>query len=503
MNISIIRPSRIIPDGSFQGQQGVLPLGLAYITAAIKKSGCQVQLIDALGEDLDRFTHVPNDKYTYQGISNEEIVTRIKKDSEYIAISVMFSSELIHVRKLCDLLFNVLPNVPLILGGEACSADTEFFLKSLKQRTYICSGEGDETIVELLECLRTNNSLENINGITFLKNNKIISTGKRNRKKNLDEIAWPAWEEFPVENYLERNLATTMRGKRVIPMLASRGCPYRCSFCSSPNMWTTLWNSRSPLDVVKEMEFYRDKYKVEHIEFFDLTMIINRNWIVEFCNLLIERKFDITWGLPSGTRSEVLTNETIPLLYKSGCKRISIAPESGSKKTLKLIQKRVNLEKMLKTIKLCNKHQIHLKAHMIYGFPSETRLDVIKSLYFVMKMAFAGLDDCLAYRFTPYPGSQLYNELKENFPKDLKEREAHYVGSIPNSLFSKDNWSEHYTQIELTLILVVSMGLFYSISYIRYPGRFLNTIKRIIKRQPTTMIDLLISDILKIRPDYK
>ena len=187
--------------------------------------------------------------------------------------------------------------------------------------------------VRNVSCITTKpnaNSIKNergqseVKGIAYLFDGKIRHS-KPTRIKTLDEITWPDWNVIPVEKYLRSHCGVDTVDKRTMPIIASRGCPYTCSFCSSPQMWTTLWNSRSPRDVVNEILYYEDKYRVEHIEFYDLTLIINRKWILEFCEVLIQSGSKISFSLPAGTRVEAVNMEVLQALYSSGCTKLSLS----------------------------------------------------------------------------------------------------------------------------------------------------------------------------------
>src|SRR5262249_38566659 len=137
-------------------------------------------------------------------------------------------------------------------------------------------------------------------------------TAPRQRIRDVDAIPRPAWHLFPVSNYLDGGFTYGVNLGRSMPILATRGCPYQCTFCSSPAMWTT--------------------------RYYALTAIIKRDWILAFCRELERRGLDITYQLPTGTRSEVLDEEVLAALYRTGCRNICYAPESGSPETLARIK---------------------------------------------------------------------------------------------------------------------------------------------------------------------
>jgi radical SAM superfamily enzyme YgiQ (UPF0313 family) len=283
----------------------------------------------------------------------------------------------------------------------------------------------------------------------------------------------------------------SMQGKRSIPMLLSRGCPYRCTFCSNENMWTTKWVSRDIDEVIKEIKYNINTFKIEHIDFFDLTAIVNRSWTIEFCKRMIQENFGITWSLPSGTRSEALDEEVLKLLWQSGCNKITYAPESGSDEMTKLIKKRVNLKKMLSSMKVAVKTGLIVKSNIIFGFPDERYRDILLNFVFLFKMAFVGVHDVPCFGFTPYPGSALFNRLlsegKIKRDKDYYRFLAHLVYSSPMERLS---WSEKLPNWALPMLSLGGMAFFYSCQFIMRPWRFALLIKNVLRNSPRTMLEI-------------
>ncbi len=109
------------------------------------------------------------------------------------------------------------------------------------------------------------------------------------RSRAIDEIALPAWDLFPLENYIDRHQINGMNIGRSMPLLATRGCPYQCTFCSSPQMWTTRYIPRDPILVVDEIQHHMERYNVTNFDFQDLTAVVKRSWVIKFCNELILR----------------------------------------------------------------------------------------------------------------------------------------------------------------------------------------------------------------------
>ena len=150
-------------------------------------------------------------------------------------------------------------------------------------------------------------------------------------------------------------------------------------------MWTTRWVARKPELVADEIEIYIKKYGISNVDFYDLTAVIRKDWIINFAKQLIDRKLNITWQLPSGTRSEALDKEVLTYLYESGCRNLSYAPESGSPRVLKRIKKKVETDRMIESMRTAVACGLNVKANIIFGFPDETHADIWRSLFFIFK----------------------------------------------------------------------------------------------------------------------
>lgn len=134
---------------------------------------------------------------------------------------------------------------------------------------------------------------------------------------------------------------------------------------------------------------------------------------MEFGNMLKERKINITWALPSGTRSEALDADVTKLLRETGCQYIAYAAESGSPRILKYFKKEVKLDRMLASMRAAKKNGLHLCCNLILGFPEERRSDVYKTIWFMLKLVYYGIDDAPLFMYSPYPGTKMYDYLRQ------------------------------------------------------------------------------------------
>lgn len=499
MNVVLIRPPYVIPIRSVRGNRGVPSLGLAYLASAIKADNHNVLCIDAFAEDMDNLIPVYNSNYLVNGLSIENIIKKIPIDTNIIGISCMFSNEWIYTSKLIKKIKLSFPNIFLVLGGEHATADYQYILKNYPEVNCCILGEGEQKIRSLIMGLEKGiTDLSQIEGITFLDNcnNEIKSTIISYRIKSLSEIHPPDWTSIPLHNFLNRGMGMSIIGKRTIPMLLSRGCPYRCTFCSSENMWSTRWTPRDIDTVIDEIKTYIKTYQINHIDFYDLTAIVNKSWTISFCKKLIQENLNITWSLPSGTRSEALDKEVLYLLKASGCTKITYAPESGSLRMSKAIKKNVDLNKMLRSMKYAVDQGMIVKANMIFGFPDEKLTDIFLNFIFIFKMARIGIHDVPCFGFTPYPGSPLFDRLVKE--KKIKRDENYYqflANLVYTSPFDRVSWSDNMPDFMMPIFSLGGMAFFYFFQFLFRPMRFISFIEHVYHNTPQTMLEVAFTNL--------
>jgi radical SAM superfamily enzyme YgiQ (UPF0313 family) len=245
-------------------------------------------------------------------------------------------------------------------------------------------------------------------------------------------------------------------------------------------MWTTAWIPRRPEALIDEIEKYLSAYGAQNIDFYDLTAIIKRQWVVDFCGLIISRGHSFTWQLPSGTRSEVLDREVLSLLHRSGCRNISYAPESGSPRVLKYMKKKVNLSKMKASMRAAVQVGINCKANIIVGVPGETHADVWKTLRFCVEVAVLGLHDLAITPFSPYPGTEMFEELRA--AGKIGPLDEHYYWALGaySDLTSAVSWSEHLSDRAVNRYRILGMAVFYATSFALRPWRILTIMRHVL-----------------------
>lgn len=263
-------------------------------------------------------------------------------------------------------------------------------------------GEGERTIVELLNAINSKKKLNDINGIVFRDGTRIIETDRRELIDNLDSLPFPA-----------KNAPEVLRDYEKYPLLAfrnifaTRGCPNNCFFCGSRNIWTRKVRFRSVENVIEEIQSLK-KLGLKFINFDDDTFGVNKTYIRKLCSAMIEYCPGIKWKCEIHVR--LVDDEIISLMKRAGCHSIQIGIESGNNRILKEMRKNITIEEAYTACSTIRKYGIELYAFFIVGFPQETEGTLADTVKAMKKI------DCsvLTYSiFTPYPGTEAFEFCKE------------------------------------------------------------------------------------------
>jgi radical SAM superfamily enzyme YgiQ (UPF0313 family) len=486
-HIVLIRPPAVASRHAYSTAI-VPPLGPAYVAAALEAAGHRVTAIDALGEAPFARHASAHPLLIANGLTIAEVVDRIPGDAQGIGLSVMFSQQWPHVAAMVRAIHARFPHVPIFVGGEHATATWKHLLETCPEVMLCVLGEGEETAVDVAAWLAGQQSLTDIPGIAYRRDGTPCSNGLRQRIRAIDEIPRPAWHLFPLENYLSNGFGHGVHRGRSIPMLATRGCPYRCTFCSSPDMWTTRYHARKVSSVVDEISDYVERYRITNIDFEDLTLIIDRTWILEFCAEIERRGLKITYQFPSGTRSEALDADVLAAMSRSGCSNLTYAPESGAPRTLKAIKKKVHPARVLESMRLAKQLGVNVKANLMIGFPDERRRDLLRTLAFGLRAAWIGVDDIPLFPFSPYPGTGLYDELRAGGsvppPDDDYFARLGYMDMTHTTSLSR-----HIGTKELNLYRILGMSAFYALGYARRPWRIWRTLRNVRADRSETVLE--------------
>lgn len=478
-------------------------IGLAYVAGYARKHGYDVAIVDAIAEGLNQYWPLPGHPgYICQGLSFDEILERIPPDTDVIGFSAMFSGEWPVQRELITAIRQRFPKALFVGGGEHITALSEYSLRDCPALDVCVRGEGEHTFYEVLESWSAGRDFSQVGGIAFLDpKGQLVLNGTLPRIRDVDTVPWPYWPDGYLERFWATGKSYGVCSERDMPLMISRGCPFQCTFCSSPQMWTTLYRLRSVDDVIAEIKYYQERYDITALQLYDLTAIVKKSWTVEFCQRLLDEGINLKWSLPSGTRSEALDAETLSYLRRTGCTYLCYAPESGSDATLKRIKKKIHLGRMTESMIEAKRQGLVLRANLIVGFPEETRRDVFSTFRFGLKLAFRGVDEVSANVFSPYPGSELFNQLCQAGRITLDDRYFLGLTSMYTDLTKTDpiTFNAEMSARELALWRAAFMVTAYIVGYVRYPSRIVRTVRNVFfaSHEAATVLEHRLKDALR------
>lgn len=371
------------------------PLNLMYLAAALEKSSMSVKILD---DDL------------YQ-VGFEKMANLASKIDPVIVGITATTATVKNALKYVNDIKKVLPNTLTVIGGPHPSFMPTETLKTEKALDTVVVGEGEETIVEIAEKYE-NNGMKNfseIKGITYRDNDTIQATPPRPLIKNLDDLSFPARHLIPFNEYkTSKNQAGGM--------ITSRGCVFSCNYCSSSLIMGKKFRSRSPENVVNEMEELVYKYDVKEIAFLDDIFMLNKRRAMAIANEIQNRGIDLSFVTSS--RVDTVNREILECLKNAGMSTLYCGIESGSQRVLDLMGKGITLKQAEDAIKSAKDVNIHVLGSFILGYPGETSEEMNQTIDFSIKL---DPDYSQFSILTPFPGTPIYYELKKKGLLDTED----------------------------------------------------------------------------------
>lgn len=369
-----------------------LPLGMMYISSALKASGFEVACLN--------LNH-----------ASDPIGTALRKVITSRRIDVLCTGGLsVHypkIKAVLDAARAVKPGLVTVLGGGILTSEPELMLQALGA-DYGVTREGEVTIVELAKALAEGRDPGGIEGIVFRGGDgQVVVAPHRALIRDLDTLPMPDYEGFGVEQYLDNLLPNDayhlfpFDRPRCLPLISSRGCPFGCTFCYQP--LTKLYRQRSFDHFFRELDYVVKRLDLNMVSIIDELFSVNKARVREFCARI--KPYHLKWLIQ--IKVNAIDEEIIQLLQDSGCHYISFGVESASDAVLKSMKKKITVAQIDSALALCRRHRIGIQANLIFGNRAETLETAGQSLAWWRKHKHYHVNIGM---IAPYPGSPDYED---------------------------------------------------------------------------------------------
>lgn len=382
------------------------PSDLMYLAAVAEKAGLKAIIKD----------------YS-QGGSFENDLRELKPDYLLINIATPTLENDLNTTKIAK---EIIPEITTIAKGAAFLTLANKIMSDFTTLDFGILGEAEETLREILEGKPKNEIL----GIYYRENQEIKFNGARPFIENPDIIPFPA--RHLVDNSIYRR-PDNNKVQAVIKV--SRGCPFHCFFCLATPVSGAKVRKRSVENIVAEIKECVEKYNITNFLFWSDIFNIDKEWTMNLCQAIIDSGLKITWS--ANTRADTADFEMAQMMYKSGCRLVSIGVESGSQYMLEKMGKKITLDDVRRTVKTFKKAKIRIYNYFVIGLPWETEETVEETIKFAIEL---NSDFISFYTATPLPGSRFYDYAKEHdlFDKDTSFESAYFYPAVNTHHLTKD-----------------------------------------------------------------
>jgi anaerobic magnesium-protoporphyrin IX monomethyl ester cyclase len=386
--------------------QPYAPIGTLYAAALMREGGHKVSFFDTM------FAHGP-----------EDVIPSLEENEP--GLFVLYDDGFNYLTKMCltnmrDAAFKMIKlakerNCTVIVSSSDSTDRYEQYLG--EGADFILLGEAEQTLSDLVTALDVNGTnYLSIPGLVYKQDDAIIKTGRRNVIKDLDSLPFPAWDLVNIDVY--RRMWMKHKGYFSLNIATTRGCPFKCNWCAKP-IYGNRYNSRSPQNVVDELRMLKERFNFDHIWFCDDIFGLKPGWVHEFAGL-VERE-NLQFKFKIQARVDLMAQEDyIKDLARSGCENIWMGAESGSQKILDAMDKGTTVEQIYHATGILKKHGIHPSFFIQFGYPGETKEDIMKTIRMINELVPYEIGISVSY---PLPGTPFYERVK-------------------NELNEKTNWTD-------------------------------------------------------------
>jgi len=384
-------------SGARPGIRGIhFPLGIAYIASAIRGN-------------YDVKVHDFNYDFCFYEKSPKERMEELLENSDHdiLMIGGVFPKYRF-IKEVIESSRRIAPDKKIILGGSYLKPALEV-TANYCQADYYVVGEGEEVVEDLLDAVLNNSPVGRIDGIAYHEGNGVVLTGIPKPVENLDNVRFPARDLFNFNHY-KRYFAVGYPPVYAAYMISSRGCPLNCVFCN-PAFGRKV-RVRSPENILEEVLFLQKEYNCNFMYFYDEVLLGGtKKYVVAFCEEVLRKGYKFFWG--GTTNPQMLNIETLNLMRRAGCIKISLGIESGSPRILKEMRKNNDLDQVKEIAAHCHKIGIEIDFSLLTNTFSETEETLAETKEYLSSFNKYFLRQPFSLNYLlPVPGTDIYEMAK-------------------------------------------------------------------------------------------
>lgn len=383
------------------------PLGLLYVSSVLENIGVNVRVLDI---DIN-------------GLNDNKMLSFIKEFSPNIIGITSITPTVKEAFRLSDIIKRHF-DMPIIFGGIHPTMNPEECIRH-SSVDFVVKGEGEDIVKELVYELASNGKdFSKIKGLFYKDRGDFYFTGERPLIEDLDNVPFPARHLLKLSSYRPPDAEHLP----VASILTTRGCPGRCTYCCTNNLFKNRYRSRSIANVAEEIDEIIGRFKAKEIHIADDAFNVNKTRAIEFCEAIKKRKYKVNFEFLNGLRADMVDQDILDAFKSIGVKNVSFGAETADKNILKNVKKNILPEDVERAVGLAKKNGFKTWVFFMIGLPGETESSIRGTIKFAKKI---DPDFAKFLIFKPFPGTEIYNNIRSKGYIDSFDFDQYGVYTAP------------------------------------------------------------------------
>ena len=383
MRVLLVEPPKV--PWSMMGDVIAPPLGLAQLAGCLEQAGIPVEILDA------NALKIPWSRLGSALARSEPDLIGITAHTSYMA----------EVIRAVEVARQAVPQAVICLGGPHVTFTAEETLATLPAVDVVARGEGDQILVDLVHTLESGSGWGTVPGVSFRQNGQIVHTDPP-PPLDVTQLPMPAFHLMPMDRYMWPVL-----GGPFATIVTSRGCPFKCTFCSEWPFWRNGWRPYDPEQVVDQIEVLVNRYGRRNLWFGDDCFNVNRDHIAAICEEILRRGLEVGWFCQGRADMLVRDKDLMPLFHRAGMRMMQVGIEASQDEQRDELHKQLGTAVAEEAVRLLLEYDVICQGMMIVGMPSDTPRTIKHKVEFIKKL---GIDFPVFTIYTPFPGTAAYED---------------------------------------------------------------------------------------------